>query len=299
MIEDRQQVVPVQFVAECAAGKLRLAHAERDHVVIVFLDLLYPHRRAGRHQCRLQRGEARRLPPDQGGADVRGHAAPIRAAQTPRRAEHREARPCRLLVIAGRREAEMAAEADMHLIAALLQIGQSERPARECRGHQHHVQVVAGRVAVPEGQPGDAARRQAQPADRHPRHLRPGGAVRGHALGQREGDMKDVLCVARRARHPLRVMQRRAKAKPGDGAADRLGRADGAGLVGLGQIAQHRRDGVVEGQVRPQSSPLRFRSRRTRRIKAAPSETRRARSPPAASPPLGAACAMSFRTRPS
>lgn len=299
MIQDRQQGVPVQLIAQCAAGNLCLAHVERDHVVIVFLDLLYPHRGAGRHQCRLQFGQACRLPPDQGGADVRGHPAPIRAAQAPRRAEHLEARPCHRLVIARRREAEMAAEADMHLIAAVLQIGQSERPARECCGHQHHVQVIAGRVAVPEGQPGDAPRRQAQPADRHPRHLGPGRAVRGYPLGQRERHVEDVLRMARRARHPLRVMQRRAEAKPGDGAADRLGRADGAGLVGLGQVAQHRRDGVVESQVRPQSSPLRFRSRRIRRIKAAPSETRRARSPPAASPPACVACAMSFSARPS
>ena len=53
----------------------------------------------------------------------------------------------------------MAAEANMHLLAAVLQIGQTKRPARECRGHQHHVQVIAGRVAVPEREPGDAARR--------------------------------------------------------------------------------------------------------------------------------------------
>lgn len=105
--------------------------------------------------------------------------------------------------------------------------------------------------------------------------------------------------MARRARHALRVMERRAEAKPGDGAADWLGRAQGAGLVGLGQVAQHGRNGVVEGDVRPHSHPLRFRSRRIRRIKAAPSETRRARSPLAASPPAGAECAMSFSTRPS
>jgi hypothetical protein len=159
MIEDRQQVGPVQLVAERAAGNLRLAQAEHDDTVIGRFDLMHPHRGAGYHKGRLQRWQARRLPPDQGGADVRGHPAPIRAAQAPRRAKDLEARSCRRLVIPGRREAEMAAEADMHLIAALLQIGQSERPARECRGHQHHVQVIAGRVAVPEGQPGDAARR--------------------------------------------------------------------------------------------------------------------------------------------
>jgi hypothetical protein len=193
----------------------------------------------------------------------------------------------------------MAAEADMHLIAPPLQIGQGERAAREARGHQHHVQVIAGRVAMPEGQPRDAARRQAQPADRHLRHLRPCGTARRFPVRQRERHVEDILRMARRARHALRVMERRAEAKPGDGAADRLGRAQGAGLVGLGQVAQHGRDGVVEGQVRPQSSPLRFRSRRIRRISAAPSETRRARSPSAASPPAGAACAMSFSTRPS
>lgn len=299
MIQDRQQIDPIKLVAERAPGNFRLPQAEGEHAVIGLPDLLHPHRRAGFHEGRLQLGQARGLPPDQGGADVRGHPAPVRTAQAPRRAEHLEARPCRRLVIAGRGEAEMAAEADMHLIAAVLQIGQSESPARECRGHQHDVQVIAGGVAVPERQPGDLARRQAQPADRHPRHLRPGGAVRGHPLGQREGHVKDILCVVRRARHPLRMMQRRADTQPRDGAADRLGRAEGAGLVDLGQVAQHRRDGVVEGQVRPQSSPLQFRSRRIRRIKAAPSETRRARSPPAASPPAGAACAMSFRTRPS
>lgn len=187
----------------------------------------------------------------------------------------------------------------MHLIAPPLQIGQGERAAREARGHQHHVQVIAGRVAMPEGQPRDAARRQAQPADRHLRHLRPCGTARRFPVRQRERHVEDILRMARRARHALRVMERRAEAKPGDGAADRLGRAQGAGLVGLGQVAQHGRDGVVEGQVRPQSSPLRFRSRRIRRISAAPSETRRARSPSAASPPAGAACAMSFSTRPS
>lgn len=117
MIQDRQQFDPAQFVAERAAGHLRLPQAERDHAVIVLLDLLHPHRRAGGHEGRLQRGQARRLPPDQGGADVRGHPAPIRAAQAARRAEHLETRPCRRPVIARRREAEMAAEADMHLIA--------------------------------------------------------------------------------------------------------------------------------------------------------------------------------------
>jgi len=150
----------------------------------------------------------------------------------------------------------MAAEADMNLIAAPLQIGQAERAAREGRGHQHHVQVIAGRVAVPESQPGDAARRQAQPADRHLRHLRPCRTVRDHPFRQRKGHMEDILRMARRARHALRVMERRAEAKPGDGAADRLRRAEGAGLVGLGQVAQHGRNGVVEGQVRPQSHPL-------------------------------------------
>ena len=299
MIQDRQQVEPVQLIAERAAGNLRLAQGERDHAAIGLPDLLHPHQRAGGHEGRLQSGQARRLPPDQDGADVRGHPAPIRAAQAARRAEHREARPCRRPVIARRGEAEMAAEADMNLIAPPLQVGQRERAACEGRGHQHHVQVIAGRVAVPEREPGDLARRQAETVDRHLRHLRPGWAVRDHPVRQRQRHMEDVLCVARRARHALCVMERRAEAKPGDGAADRLGRAQGAGLVGLGQVAQHGRDGVVAGQVRPQSSPLRFRSRRIRRISAAPSETRRARSLPAASPPAGAACAMSFSTRPS
>lgn len=159
MIQDRQQIDPVEFVAERAAGNACLPQAERDQTVIDLLDLLHPHRGAGRHECRLQLGQARRLPPDQGGADVGGHPAPIRAAQAPRRAKDLEAGSGRWLVIAGRGEAEMAAEADMHLLAAPLQLGQSERAACECRGHQHHVQMIAGRVAVPEREPGDAARR--------------------------------------------------------------------------------------------------------------------------------------------
>lgn len=81
MIQDRQQVDPVQLVAQRAAGNLRLAHAKRDDAVIVLLDLLHPHRGAGFHECRLQLGQARGLPLDQGGADVRGHPAPVRTAK--------------------------------------------------------------------------------------------------------------------------------------------------------------------------------------------------------------------------
>lgn len=116
----------------------------------------------------------------------------------------------------------MAAESDMHLLAAVLQVGQSERPAGEGRGHQHHVQVIARRVTVPERKPGDLPLRQAQPADRHLRHLHPHGAVDRHPVGQREGHMEDVLRMACRARHALRMAQRRAMAKPGDRAADGL-----------------------------------------------------------------------------
>ena len=87
MIEDRQQIEPVQLVAERAARNLRLPQAEHDDTVIGLLDLLHPHRGAGFHEDRLQPGQARGLPPDQGGADVGGHPAPIRAAQAPRRAK--------------------------------------------------------------------------------------------------------------------------------------------------------------------------------------------------------------------
>lgn len=131
----------------------------------------------------------------------------------------------------------MAAEAEMHLLAEVLQIWQGQRAASEGRGHQHHVQVIARCVAMPEGEPGDLGGRQAQPGDRHLRHLHPHGAVDRHPVGQREGYMEDIVRMARRARHALRMAQRRAMAQPGDRAADGLGRAEGAGLVRLDQVA--------------------------------------------------------------
>ena len=193
----------------------------------------------------------------------------------------------------------MAAEAAMHLIAAMLQVGQGQRAAGEGGGHQHQVQVIAACVAMPDRKPWDLARRQAQPGDRHLRHLDPCGAVRRHPVGQREGHVQDVLRMACRARHALRVAQRRAFAQPGDRAADWLGRSEGAGLVALRQVAQHLRHRGVEGHMRPHSHPLRFRSRTIRRISADPSETRRPRSPSTASSPVGTACTMAFSTRPS
>ncbi|TJZ76606.1 hypothetical protein FA740_19445 [Paracoccus hibiscisoli] len=71
----------------------------------------------------------------------------------------------------------------MHLLAAVLQVGQSERPAGEGRRHQHHVQVIARRVAVPKGEPRDLPLRQAQPDDRHLRHLDPRSTVHRHPFG--------------------------------------------------------------------------------------------------------------------
>lgn len=299
MMEDRQQVDAVELVAERAAGEPCRSQAESDPSALGLPDLLHPHRGARRRERRLQRGQVCRLPPGQRGVDVGGHPAPVRAAQAPRRAEDLEARPCRWPVIARRGQSEMAAEADMHLLAAVLQIGQSERPAGEGRRHQHQVQVIAARVAMPEREPGDLAGRQAQPGDRDLRHLDPCGAVDRHPVGQREGHVQDVLRMARRARHALRMAERRAKAQPGDRAADGLGRAEGAGLAALGQVAQHRRHRGVEGHMRPHAHPPRFRSRTIRRISAEPSETRRPRSSAAAPSPAGAAVAMSFSTRPS
>lgn len=196
VMEDRQQVDPVELVAERATGKLCRPQAEHHPAALDLSDLPHPDRGARRHQRRLQRGQVRRLPAGQRGADVGRHPSPIRAAQAPRWGEHLEARPCRRLVIARRGQSEMAAESDMHLFAAVLQIGQSERPAREGRSHQHHVQVIAGRVAMPERKPGDLPLRQAQPADRHLRHLHPCRAVRSHPIGQREGHMEDIVRMA-------------------------------------------------------------------------------------------------------
>lgn len=299
VIEDRQQVDAVELVAERAAGKPRRPQAEHNPAPAGLAGLLHPDRRARRHQRRLQRGQVRRLPPGQRGADVGGHPAPVRAAQAPGRAEDLEARPRRRPVIARRGQAEMAAEAAMHLIAAVLQVGQGQRAAGEGGGHQHQVQVIVARVAMPDREPGDLARRQAQPGDRHLRHLDPCGAVGRHPVGQREGHVQDVLRMARRARHALRMAERRAMAQPGDRAADGFGRAERAGLAALGQVAQHRRHRGMEGHMRPHAQPPRFRSRTIRRISAAPSERRRPRSPSAAVPPPGTACAMSFSTRPS
>lgn len=237
VVEDRQQVDPVELVAERAAGKPCRPQAEDHSAVLGLADLLHPDRRARRHQRRLQRGQVCRLPPGQRGVDVGGHPAPVRAAQAPRRAEDLEARPCRRPVIARRGQAEMAAEADMHLIAAVPQVGPGQRAAGEGGGHQHQVEVIAARVAMPEGEPGDLSLRHAQPPDRHLRHLHPCGAVRGHPIGQREGHVQDVLRMSRRARHALRMAQRRAMAEPGDRAADGLRRMKVAGLAALRQIA--------------------------------------------------------------
>ena len=186
LMEDLQQVDPVELVAERAVGKPCRSQAEGDPAALGLADLLRPHRGARSVEGSLKRGQVCRLPAGERGADVGGHPAPIRTAQAPGRAEDLEARTCRRPMISGRGQAEMAAEADVHLFAAVVQVRQSERPAGEGRRHQHHVQVIAGRVTMPERKPGDLPRRQAQPTDRHLRHLHPCGAVRGHPFGQRE-----------------------------------------------------------------------------------------------------------------
>ncbi|WDA11814.1 hypothetical protein [Paracoccus marcusii] len=125
VMEDRQQADPVELVAERAAGKPCRSQAEGDPAALGLADLLHPHRGARRHQRRLQRGQVCRLPAGQRGADVGRYPAPIRTAQASGRAEDLEARPGRRPMISGRGQAEMAAESDMHLLAAVLQVGQS------------------------------------------------------------------------------------------------------------------------------------------------------------------------------
>ena len=95
VIEDRQQADPVELVAERAAGKPCRPQAEHHPAAAALADLLHPDRGARRHQRRPQRGQVRRLPAGQRGADVGGHPAPVRAAQAPGRAEDLEARPGR------------------------------------------------------------------------------------------------------------------------------------------------------------------------------------------------------------
>jgi len=73
VIEDRQQVDPVELVAERASGNACLSYAEGDRAALDLPDLLHPHRGIRRHERRLQRGQVRRLPPGERGVDVGCH----------------------------------------------------------------------------------------------------------------------------------------------------------------------------------------------------------------------------------
>ncbi|MCO6363875.1 hypothetical protein [Paracoccus sp. 08] len=53
VVEDRQQVDPVELVAERAAGNTCPSQAEDDSAALGLFDLLDPHRGARRHQRRL------------------------------------------------------------------------------------------------------------------------------------------------------------------------------------------------------------------------------------------------------